>query len=115
MNKTIKESNRRTHITDDYITLVSYDAVVAQINKNDGTLVLGHYWDYSPTTWLHVRKFFDKYKMWLTDPYYGYVHTMLSSKNGHQYFKNLTKSPSLIYVCDIDEMTYVEDNNDELC
>lgn len=103
----IKLSNRTVYIIDDEdIVLQSYNAFVARIRH--GKLILGPLYDYSPTTWRHVRKFLANYRALLNDKYDDYVCTMLyNCKNGHQYFKNLVEQ-SLISVVDIDEMTYKE-------
>ena len=105
--KKIKLSNHTVYIINDNdIVLQSYNAFVARIR--DGKLILGPLYDYSPTTWRHVRKFLLNYRAWLNDKYDNYVCTMLyNCKNGHKYFKDLVKQ-SLICVIDIDKMIYKE-------
>ena len=97
--RTIKESNRTTIIGARYVTLRSYDAYVAQIDKDNGTLTLGPLWHYSSTTWQHVRKFIKAYLEslveWTDDDecLYSAAHDwmvkMLQAKNGRKYMQTL--------------------------
>lgn len=97
--RTIKESNRTTIIGARYVTLRSYDAYVAQIDKDKGTLTLGYFWDYSPTTWQHIRKFVKAYieslVEWTDDDecVYSTAHDwmlkVLSARNGRAYMQTL--------------------------
>lgn len=82
----IKLSNRTVYvINDDDIVLQSYNAFVARIK--DGKLTLGPLYDYSPTTWRHVRKFIDCYKSKLDSRTYIYMTALFKSKNGHALMK----------------------------
>ena len=97
--RTIKESNRTTIIGARYVTLRSYDAYVAQIDKDEGTLTLGPLWHYSSTTWTHVRKFITDYieslVEWTKDDEclysaaHGWMVKMLQAKNGRKYMQTL--------------------------
>lgn len=97
--RTIRQSNRATVIGARYVTLRSYDAYVAQIDKDNGTLTLGYFWDYSSTTWQHVRKFITDYLEslveWTDDDecLYSAAHDwmtkMLASRNGRAYMQTL--------------------------
>lgn len=97
--RTIKQSNRVTIIGDRYVTLRSYNAYVAQIDKDKGTLTLGYLWHYSPTTWQHVRKFIKAYieslVEWTKDDEcvytaaHGWMVKMLAAKNGRAYMQAL--------------------------
>lgn len=97
--RTIKQSNRATIIGARYVTLRSYDAYVAQIDKDEGTLTLGPLWHYSVTTWQHVRKFITDYLEslveWPDDDecLYSTAHDwmvkMLAAKNGRAYMQTL--------------------------
>lgn len=99
MVRTIKQSNRATIIGHQYVTLRSYDAYVAQIDKDKGTLTLGPLWHYSVTTWQHVRKFITDYLEslveWTNDDecLYSAAHDwmvkMLHAKNGRAYMQTL--------------------------
>ena len=99
MVRTIKQSNRATIIGPRYVTLRSYDAYVAQIDKDEGTLTLGPLWHYSSTTWQHVRKFIEDYLEslveWTDDDecLYSAAHDwmvkMLASRNGRAYMQTL--------------------------
>ena len=99
MVRTIKQSNRATIIGHRYVTLRSYDAYVAQIDKDEGTLTLGPLWHYSSTTWQHVRKFIEDYLEslveWTNDDecLYSAAHDwmvkMLHAKNGRAYMQTL--------------------------
>lgn len=99
MIRTIKQSNRATIIGPRYVTLRSYDAYVAQIDKDEGTLTLGPLWHYSQTTWKHVRKFITDYMEslveWTNDDecLYSAAHDwmikMLQAKNGRKYMQML--------------------------
>lgn len=99
MVRTIKQSNRATIIGARYVTLRSYDAYVAQIDKDKGTLTLGPLWHYSRTTWDHVRKFITDYLEslveWTDDDecLYSAAHDwmvkMLQAKNGRAYMQTL--------------------------
>lgn len=81
--KKIQLSNRTVYIiNDDDIVLQSYNALVARIRC--GRLILGPLYDYSSTTWRHVRKFISDYMSKLDSRNYTYVHVMLMSKNGHK-------------------------------
>lgn len=87
----IKLSNRTVYIIDDEdIVLQSYNAFVARIRH--GRLILGPLYDYSPTTWRHVRKFITTYIHELNDIAYNQMYCMLHSQNGHatmrEYIKN---------------------------
>lgn len=85
----IKLSNHTVYITDKNITLQSYDAYVANIDKNNGTLTLGSYWHYSVTTWQHVRKFINEYIHYLNAQTHTDMLRMLNSKNGRAYMQTL--------------------------
>lgn len=97
--RTIKQLNRVTIIGDRYVTLRSYDAYAAQIDKDKGTLTLGYLWHYSPTTWQHVRKFINSYMEslieWTKDDecVYTAAHSwmikMFAAKNGRKYMQTL--------------------------
>ena len=97
--RTIKQSNRATVIGARYVTLRSYDAYVAQIDKDNGTLTLGPLWHYSQTTWKHVRKFITDYMEslveWTDDDEclysaaHGWMTKMLQAKNGRKYMDML--------------------------
>lgn len=99
--RTIKQSNRVTIIGARYVTLRSYGAYVAQIDKDKGTLTLGYLWHYSQTTWQHVRKFIKDYiehlTIWSEDDELTQVYTaahdwmikMLTAKNGRAYMQTL--------------------------
>ena len=99
MVRTIKQSNRATIIGPRYVTLRSYDAYVAQIDKDNGTLTLGPLWHYSQTTWKHVRKFITDYleplAEWthdaecLSTAAHGWMNKMLASRNGRAYMQTL--------------------------
>lgn len=99
MVRTIKQSNRTTIIGHRYVTLRSYDAYVAQIDKDEGTLTLGPSWHYSSTTWKHVRQFITEYMEllveWTDDDEcvysdtYGWMLKMLQAKNGRRYMRTL--------------------------
>ena len=99
MVRTIKQSNRTTIIGHRYVTLRSYDAYVAQIDKDKGTLTLGPLWNYSQTTWQHVRKFIEDYLEslveWTDDDECVYTDThdwmvkMLNADNGRRYMRTL--------------------------
>ena len=99
MVRTIKQSNRTTIIGHRYVTLRSYDACVAQIDKDKGTLTLGPLWHYSVTTWQHIRKFIKAYMEslveWTDDDECVYTDThdwmvkMLQAKNGRKYMQTL--------------------------
>ena len=99
MVRTIKQSNRATIIGPLYVTLRSYDAYVAQIDKDEGTLTLGPLWHYSRTTWEHVRKFITDYLEslveWTNDDEclysaaHGWMVKMLTAKNGRKYMQTL--------------------------
>lgn len=81
--KKIKLSNRTVYIiNDDDIVLQSYNAFVARIH--DGKLTLGPLWDYSPTTWQHVRKFISDYTSKLDWRNRTYISEMFMSKNYHK-------------------------------
>lgn len=102
MVRTIKQSNRATIIGHRYVTLRSYDAYVAQIDKDEGTLTLGPLWYYSQTTWKHVRKFIEDYLEslveWTNDDecLYSAAHDwmvkMLQAKNGRKYMETLVNN-----------------------
>ena len=97
--RTIRQSNRATVIGARYVTLRSYDAYVAQIDKDEGTLTLGPLWHYSSTTWQHVRKFITDYieslVEWTDDDecVYSAAHDwmikVLSARNGRAYMQTL--------------------------
>lgn len=97
--KRIQQSNRTVYITDKNITLRSYDAYVAQIDKDEGTLTLGYLWHYSSTTWKHVRQFIEDYLEslveWTNDDEclysaaHGWMVKMLQAKNGRKYMQTL--------------------------
>lgn len=97
--RTIRQSNRTTIIGARYVTLRSYDAYVAQIDKDNGTLTLGPLWHYSTTTWQHVRQFITDYLEslveWTDDDecLYSAAHDwmvkMLQAKNGRAYMQTL--------------------------
>ncbi len=97
--RTIKQSNRVTIIGDKYVTLRSYSAYVAQIDKDKGTLTLGPLWHYSQTTWQHVRKFINSYMEslieWTKDDEciytaaHGWMLKMFAAKNGRKYMQTL--------------------------
>ena len=99
MVRTIKQSNRATIIGPRYVTLRSYDAYVAQVDKDEGTLTLGPLWHYSVTTWQHVRKFITDYLQslaaWTDDDEclysaaHGWMVKMLQAKNGRSYMQTL--------------------------
>lgn len=99
MVRTIKQSNRATIIGPRYVTLRSYDAYVAQIDKDEGTLTLGYLWHYSQTTWTHVRKFITDYLEsfveWTNDDEclysaaHGWMVKMLNADNGRRYMRTL--------------------------
>lgn len=99
MVRTIKQSNRTTIIGHRYVTLRSYDAYVAQIDKDKGTLTLGPLWHYSVTTWQHIRKFIKAYMEslveWTDDDECVYTDThdwmvkMLNADNGRRYMRTL--------------------------
>ena len=99
MVRTIKQSNRATIIGPRYVTLRSYDAYVAQIDKDEGTLTLGPLWHYSRTTWKHVRQFIEDYTEslveWTNDDEcvytdtHGWMVEMLTAKNGRAYMQML--------------------------
>ena len=99
MVRTIKQSNRTTIIGHRYVTLRSYDAYVAQIDKDEGTLTLGPLWNYSETTWQHIRKFIKAYMEslveWTDDDecLYSAAHDwmvrVLQGKNGRAYMQML--------------------------
>ena len=99
MVRTIKQSNRTTIIGHRYVTLRSYNAYVAQIDKDEGTLTLGPLWHYSQTTWKHVRKFIEDYLEslveWTNDDEclysaaHGWMVKMLQAKNGRKYMDTL--------------------------
>ena len=99
MVRTIKQSNRATIIGHRYVTLRSYDAYVAQIDKDKGTLTLGPLWHYSVTTWRHIRKFIEDYieslVEWTDDDEclysaaHGWMVKMLQAKNGRAYMQTL--------------------------
>lgn len=102
MVRTIKQSNRATIIGHQYVTLRSYDAYVAQIDKDNGTLTLGPLWHYSSTTWKHVRQFIEDYLEslveWTKDAEcvystaHGWMVKMLQAKNGRAYMQTLVDS-----------------------
>ena len=80
--KKIKLSNHTVYIiSDNDIVLQSYNAFVARIRY--GRLILGPLYDYSLTTWRHVRKFIDCYKSKLGKRTYVHMNVLLKSKNGH--------------------------------
>nr|DAF41248.1 MAG TPA: hypothetical protein [Caudoviricetes sp.] len=82
----IKLNNRTVYIINDNdIVLQSYNAFVARIH--DRKLTLGPLYDYSPTTWRHVRKFIDCYKSKLDSRTYIYIVALFKSKNGHETMK----------------------------
>lgn len=95
----IQQSNRTVYITDKNITLQSYAAYVANIDKNNGTLTLGPLWHYSQTTWKHVRNFIEDYLEslveWTKDAEcvysaaHGWMVKMLQAKNGRKYMQTL--------------------------
>lgn len=97
--RTIKQSNRATIIGARYVTLRSYDAYVAQIDKDKGTLTLGPLWHYSVTTWQHVRRFITDYieslVEWTDDDEcvysaaHGWMTKMLTARNGRAYMQTL--------------------------
>lgn len=87
--KRIQQSNRTVYITDKNITLRSYVAYVANIDKNDGTLTLGPLWHYSVTTWQHVRKFINEYIHYLNAQTHADMLRMFNSKNGRAYMQTL--------------------------
>lgn len=97
--RTLKHSNRTTIIGARYVTLRSYDAYVAQIDKDKGTLTLGPLWHYSRTTWDHVRKFIKAYieslVEWNKDDEcvystaHGWMVKMLTARNGRAYMQTL--------------------------
>ena len=99
MVRRIKQSNRTLIIGDRYVTLRSYDAYVAQIDKYEGTLTLGPLWHYSSTNWKHVRKFIEDYMEslveWTNDDEclytaaHGWMVKMLQAKNGRKYMQTL--------------------------
>lgn len=99
MVRTIKQSNRATIISDRYVTLRSYDAYVAQIDADKGTLTLGPLWHYSTTTWKHVRKFIESYiellveytddDQWMYSAAHDWMTKMLQAKNGRKYMQML--------------------------
>lgn len=98
MVRTIKQSNRATIIGPRYVTLRSYDAYVAQIDADKGTLTLGPLWHYSVTTWKHVRKFIEDYlellvectdDEWVYTAAHGWMTKMLQAKNGRKYMQTL--------------------------
>ena len=99
MVRTLKQSNRATIIGPRYVTLRSYDAYVAQIDKDEGTLTLGPLWHYSSTTWQHVRKFITDYLEslveWTDDDEclysaaHDWMNKMLASRNGRAYMRTL--------------------------
>lgn len=109
--RTIKQSNRVTIIGARYVTLRSYEAYVAQIDKDSGTLTLGRLWHYSSTTWRHVREFIINYmELFIAynehdDAYYtdthGWIVNMLQSKNGRAYMQTLVDN-GIIRVKDAD-------------
>lgn len=81
--KKIKLSNRTVYIINDNdIVLQSYNAFVARIH--DGKLILGPLWDYSPTTWQHVRKFISDYTSKLDWYHRTLIREMFMSKNYHK-------------------------------
>lgn len=81
--KKIKLSNRTVYIiNDDDIVLQSYNAFVARIHQ--GRLILGPLWDYSPTTWQHVRKFISDYTSKLDWLSRTLIREMFVSKNYHK-------------------------------
>ena len=95
--RTIKQSNRVTIIGARYVTLCSYGACVAQIDKDKGTL--GYLWHYSPTAWQHVRKFIKAYieslVEWTKDDEcvyiaaHGWMVKLFEAKNGREYMQTL--------------------------
>ena len=99
MVRKIKQSNRTLIIGDRYVTLRSYDAYVAQIDKYKGTVTLGPLWHYSSTTWKHVRTFIEDYLEslveWTKDDEclytaaHGWMVKMLTAKNGRKYMQTL--------------------------
>lgn len=98
MVRTIKQSNRTTIIGPRYVTLRSYDAYVAQIDADKGTLTLGPLWHYSRTTWEHIRKFITDYMPllvectddeWVYTSAHGWMVKMLQAKNGRKYMQTL--------------------------
>ena len=99
MVRTIKQSNRTTIIGHRYVTLRSYDAYVAQIDKDKGTLTLGPLWHYSVTTWKHIRKFIKAYMEslveWTDDDECVYTDThdwmvkLFANRNGRAYMRTL--------------------------
>lgn len=113
MVRTIKQSNRTTIIGHRYVTLRSYDAYVAQIDKDEGTLTLGPLWHYSQTTWKHVRKFIEDYieslVEWTNDDecLYSAAHDwmvkMLQAKNGRKYMDTLVDN-GIIHVAPDDAL-----------
>lgn len=80
--KKIKLSNRTVYVNYRDIVLQSYDAFVARIRN--GRLILSPLWDYSTTTWRHIRKFLECYKNELGDRMYKYISILLKSNNGRQ-------------------------------
>ena len=81
--KKIRLSNRTVYIINDNdIVLQSYNAFVARIRH--GRLILGPLYDYSSTTWRHVRKFIECYMSKLDGHDRAYMRAMLMSKNGHK-------------------------------
>lgn len=83
--KKIKLSNHTVYINYRDIVLQSYDAFVARIRN--GRFILGPLWDYSSTTWRHIRKFIECYKNELGDRMYKYISILLKSQNGRQLMK----------------------------
>ena len=114
MVRTIKQSNRTTIIGHRYVTLRSYDAYVAQIDKDEGTLTLGPLWHYSVTTWQHIRKFIEDYLEslveWTNDDecLYSAAHDwmvkMLQAKNGRKYMQ--TRFENYIIPAEWDDTFY---------
>lgn len=82
--RTTRLSNRTITETKRYITLRSYEAYVAQIDCDKGTLTLGPLWDYSTTTWQHVRKFIALYSCILRPDIHLAMERLLKSKNGRK-------------------------------
>ena len=113
MVRTIKQSNRTIIITERYVTLRSYDAYVAQIDADKGTLTLGPLWHYSQTTWKPVRQFIEDYlellveytddDQWMYSAAHGWMVKMLQAKNGRSYMQTLVDN-GIIHVAPDDAL-----------
>lgn len=84
IRRKICASNRTIYMTDNSLILQSWNAYVAHIDLNTGVLSLGLMWNYSQSTWRHVRKFIALYSCILRPDIHLAMERLLKSKNGRK-------------------------------